>query len=59
MSTSKHGDADEDYWNEANQDDKYDEGCRVTHGEPTSYYSSHCRREKKVQWTQQRGTEMH
>lgn len=41
------GDGDDDYWVYNQRRDRYDEGCRVKHGEPTWYFSFMGRREKE------------
>ncbi|PYI31593.1 hypothetical protein BP00DRAFT_446416 [Aspergillus indologenus CBS 114.80] len=43
----KGGDRDRDYWAYMLPRDRYDENCRIKHGEPTWYFSFMGRREKK------------
>ncbi|PYH86447.1 hypothetical protein BO82DRAFT_397619 [Aspergillus uvarum CBS 121591] len=43
----KGGDRDRDYWAYMRPRDRYDENCRIKHGEPTWYFSFMGRREKK------------
>ncbi|KAE8398123.1 hypothetical protein BDV37DRAFT_288834 [Aspergillus pseudonomiae] len=38
---------DEDYWDHARFRERYDRNCRITHGEPTCYFSFMARREKR------------
>lgn len=44
----KFGDDDEDYWHHNRMKDKWDESCRLTHGQPTWYFSFMGRRAKKT-----------
>ncbi|RAL14379.1 uncharacterized protein BO97DRAFT_340628, partial [Aspergillus homomorphus CBS 101889] len=41
------GDQDTDYWEYMDHRDRWDLGCRITHAEPTWYFSFMGRREKK------------
>lgn len=49
-SKPKIGDADEDYWRHE-EDEKWDDGCRISHGQPTWYFSFMGRKEKQIKWT--------
>lgn len=44
------GDEDDDYWRHGWDRRKYDQKCRVSHGEPTWYFSFMGRREKRGQF---------
>ncbi|BAE61187.1 unnamed protein product [Aspergillus oryzae RIB40] len=39
--------ADEEYWYHASYRSRHDENCRITHGEPTHYFSLMARRDKR------------
>ncbi|KAE8139057.1 hypothetical protein BDV38DRAFT_58309 [Aspergillus pseudotamarii] len=39
--------ADKEYWDHINFSERYDAGCRITHGEPTHYFSLMARRDKR------------
>ncbi|KAE8346303.1 hypothetical protein BDV24DRAFT_158547 [Aspergillus arachidicola] len=39
--------ADKEYWDHASYSERYDENCRITHGEPTHYFSLMARRDKR------------
>lgn len=45
-------DEDEEYWRHNEERDDYDVGCRVSHGQPTWYFSFMGRREKLGQFDQ-------
>jgi hypothetical protein len=50
MYMSKFGDTDKDYWNHARTDVKWNAHCRISHGQPTWYYSFMGRRDKMIEW---------
>ncbi|KAI9933730.1 hypothetical protein ASPWEDRAFT_179674 [Aspergillus wentii DTO 134E9] len=54
MNTTKNirlrGDEDDDYWLHNEGRDRYDDGCRISHGQPTWYFSFMGRREKRGQF---------
>ena len=52
MYVSKFEDKDTDYWNHAAEGVKWDEACRINHGQCTWYYSFMGRPERKSMMTQ-------
>lgn len=47
-------DADEDYWNHAEDGVAWDEDCRISHGQPSWYFSFLGRRQKMLDFNQRK-----
>lgn len=50
-SNPKFGDFDEDYWRHAERGVKWDYNCRISHDQPTWYFSFMGRPEKRIEWS--------
>ncbi|KAK5164092.1 uncharacterized protein LTR77_010183 [Saxophila tyrrhenica] len=53
QSKPKFEDEDSDYWKHSRQNVAWDEDCRLSHDQPTWYFSFMGRKEKQIQWTKQ------
>ena len=53
-SKPKLGSDDEDYWKHAKLDVPWDSGCRISHDQPTWYFSFLGRKAKMMEWRKEK-----
>jgi hypothetical protein len=54
MNASKLSSEDEDYWKHTKLDVPWDAGCRISHDQPTWYFSFMGRKAKMMEWRKEK-----